>query len=291
MVSALMAPAQSRAGAKVGVEIEQTAQVGDARAGGSPRLRVAFVGKGGAGKSMIAGTFVRLLAARGEPVLAVDSDPMPGLALSMGIDATDAAIPEDAVEENPDSEGPRYKLVLPAADAVRRYAAPGPDGSLFLQFGKLRGALNGQMVRSQTAFRQIVEGLPSTDWHIVGDLPGGTRQPFFGWGRFARTVIVVVEPTAKSLLSARRLARLAQTENAPRVVAVASKTRVPDDGELVAARCGLDVVAAVPWDEAVAEGERQGRAPVDHAPDAPAVQAVESLRAWVCRANGRKGPT
>jgi CO dehydrogenase maturation factor len=245
---------------------------------------VAFVGKGGAGKSMIAGTFVRLLAARGEPVLAVDSDPMPGLALSMGIEATDAGIPDEAVEEKPEGEeGPRYRLILPAGEAVRRYAAAGPDGALFLQFGKLWGAINGQMVRSQMAYRQILDGLPPGEWHVVGDLPGGTRQPFFGWGSFARTLIVVAEPTAKSLLSARRLARLALAEDGPRVVAVASKVRQPDDVELVARRSGLEVVGAVPWDEEVAEGERRGRAPVDFAPDAPAVRAVESLVDWVQR--------
>jgi CO dehydrogenase maturation factor len=205
---------------------------------------------------------------------------MPGLALSMGIEVSDAGIPDDAVEENPDEDGPRYRLLLPADEAVRRYAAPGPDGALFLQFGKLSGAITGQMVRSQMAFRQILAGLPD-DWQVVGDLPGGTRQPFFGWGRFARTVIVVAEPTAKSLLSARRLARLALTKEAPRVVAVASKVRQPGDVELVARRSGLEVVGAVPWDEAVAEGERRGLAPVDYAPDSPGVRAVGSLLDWV----------
>jgi CO dehydrogenase nickel-insertion accessory protein CooC1 len=47
-------------------------------------LRLAVVGKGGAGKSVIAGTLARLLARRGERVLALDSDLLPGLALSLG---------------------------------------------------------------------------------------------------------------------------------------------------------------------------------------------------------------
>lgn len=238
--------------------------------------RIAFVGKGGAGKSVIAGTFVRLLAARGEPVLAVDSDPMPGLALSIGIPASDAGIPDEAVEENTSGEGRRYRLCLPAAEAVERYAATGPDGVRFLQFGKLRGGA-GPVMRAQTAFREILDGLPANRWHVVGDLPGGTRQPFFGWGNFAETVVVVAEPTAKSLLSARRLARLALTGDAPHVVAVASKVRAAEDVEFVARRAGLAVVGAVPWDEDVAEGERQGRAPFDYARESPGVRAVELL--------------
>ncbi len=43
-----------------------------------------MVGKGGAGKSVIAGTIARLAARDGARVLALDSDPLPGLSLSLG---------------------------------------------------------------------------------------------------------------------------------------------------------------------------------------------------------------
>ncbi len=243
-------------------------------------MRVAFVGKGGAGKSAIAGTFARLLARRGEPVLAIDSDPMPGLAFSLGVESTDAGIPDDAVVERAAGEqGPRFRLRpgLSAAEAVERYAGVGPDGVRFLQFGKMRSR-PADLMRSQMAFFQIREQLPGTHWNVVGDLPGGTRQPFFGWGDFAQTIIVVVEPTAKSMLSGRRLARLsAGGGDEQRIVAVASKVTAADDAERVQRGAGLEVIAAVPWDEQLAEAERRGRPPVDEAPDSPAVIAVAGL--------------
>lgn len=242
-------------------------------------MRVAFVGKGGAGKSLIAGTFARLLARAGEPVLAIDSDPMPGLAFSLGIDVTDAGIPADAVEQRPEGEeGPRFRLRpdLSPAEAVRRYAATGPDGVRFLQFGKLHGH-SGELMRSQAAFHSIVNHLPEEGWSLVGDLPGGTRQPFFGWGRYARTMLVVAEATPASLLSARRLARLAQMVEKPRMFAVANRVRTPDDGERVAVATRLPVVAAVPYDEEVLDAERRGLPLLDRAPESAAVAAVESL--------------
>ncbi len=61
-------------------------------------MRVAFVGKGGAGKSALSGTFARVLARRGDRVLALDSDPMPGMAFSLGVPASDAGLPDDVVE-------------------------------------------------------------------------------------------------------------------------------------------------------------------------------------------------
>lgn len=244
-------------------------------------MRVAFVGKGGVGKSAIAGTFARALARRGEPVLAIDSDPMPGMAFSLGLERSDAPLPDEAVEERAEGgEGPRYRLRagLSAEEAVALYAAHAPDGVRFLQFGKHRGNM-GPIIRSQFAFRQIVRDLPSDRWSLVGDLPGGTRQAFGGWGGYAETVFVVVEPSAKSLLTGRRLARLASLEEGRpgAVVVIANKVREPGDDVLIQRRTGLEVVASIAWDEALAEAERRGEAPIDAAPDSPAVRAVESL--------------
>ena len=61
-------------------------------------MKVVFVGKGGAGKSVIAGTFARALARRGTPVLAVDSDPLPGLAFSLGLESYESPLPDYYVD-------------------------------------------------------------------------------------------------------------------------------------------------------------------------------------------------
>jgi CO dehydrogenase maturation factor len=245
-------------------------------------MKLAFVGKGGAGKSAIAGTFARTLARQGDRVLAIDSDPLPGLAFSLGLAIDDSPpIPDDAVVERKEGEdGPRWRLSpdVDPLEGVERWSVEAPDGVRFLQFGKIKGDPRN-LWRSQIAFRFILNQLPEGRWNVVGDLPGGTRQAFTGWGNWATTVLVVVEPTAKSLLSGRRLARMADLdpEHPKRVLAVASKVEEPGDVAMIEQGTGLEVVAAVPWDEALAEAERQQRAPIDFAPDCPAVRAVESL--------------
>ena len=246
----------------------------------SVAMRVAFVGKGGAGKSAIAGTFARMLARRGHEVLAIDSDPLPGMAFSLGLERDDAPLPDEAIEERPEGEeGPRYRLRagLGAAEAVERYAAWAPDGVRFLQFGKISTDPR-DLFRSQIAFRQIIRELPRDRWDLVGDLPGGTRQPFTGWGGYADTFLVVVEPMAKSLLSARRLARLVSAAERPvRVLAVANKVSQAGDAEMIGRRTGLEVVASVPLEPAFADAERAGRAPLDIVPESAAVHAVSLL--------------
>ena len=242
-------------------------------------MRVAFVGKGGAGKSVIAGTFARLLGASGERVLVLDSDPMPGLAFSLGLDPAavgDGGVPDEATVPAPKGEHPPYRLRpgLSGPDAVTRYAVRAADGVRFLQVGKSRGQRGGDN-RGHWAYQQILEDLPAHGWSVVGDLPGGTRQPFYGWGRFADVVVVVAEPTASSLLCARRLAGLARP--GVRVVAAASKTRTAGDAAAVALRTGLPLAGAVPYDPAVTAAERVGRAVVDTDPRSSAVVAIRSL--------------
>ena len=241
-------------------------------------MRVAFVGKGGVGKSSIAGTFARLLSSSGRRVLALDSDPMPGLAYSLGVPALDAGIPDEAVEsfERDGRRGLRLRGGLTASEVVRRYAVRAPDGVFFLQLGKARGP-RWDNAPQHAAFQQVIDELPDEGWSVVGDLPGGTRQPFQTWGRYARTVVVVVEPTPASILTGRRLARLALTASRPTVVAVATKILHESDVDRVADGTGLQVLGCIPFDAALADADRRGQAVLDQAPGSPYVEAVRSV--------------
>lgn len=246
-------------------------------------MRVAFVGKGGAGKSSLAGTFARVLAAQasattGERVLALDSDPMPGMAFALGVARSDAGLPDDAVEEYEQQGRRQYRLRagLTGPGAVEEYAVRGPDGVHFLQLGKARGP-RWSNTRAHFAFQRVLDDLPGAGWSVVGDLPGGTRQPFFTWARYAETFLVVVEPTPASVLTGRRLAKLASAGAAPRVVAVANKVRERHDAERVADRTGLTLLGAVPYDPALSEADRLGLAVLDHDPDGATATAVRSL--------------
>ena len=243
-----------------------------------PMLRIAFVGKGGAGKSTIAGTFARLLARRDRAVLALDSDPMPGLPYSLGVAVDDHPIPDDVVVPGREGE-PRWVLRpgLDAATFVDRYAARGPDGVLYLQFGNLWGHVV-RLQQAQHAWSQVVEHLDRHQWHLVGDLPGGTRQAMAGWAKYADTVCLVVEPTVKSLHTAKRLMSLSDASWGPtNILLVVNKAEHDSDATRVSERLALPVAAVIPHDQDVAHADRRGVAPLDAAPDGPFVTAVDGL--------------
>jgi CO dehydrogenase maturation factor len=110
-----------------------------------------------------------------------------------------------------------------------------------------------------------------------------------GTARYADAMYAVVEPYYKSLETGRRIATLAQDLGLERVQLIANKIR--DDRELTAVRefadqNGLELAGVVPFDEALPAAERARRAPLDFAPESPAVQAIGKLAEEVS-GNGR----
>lgn len=92
-------------------------------------MKIAVSGKGGSGKTTITATLARLLARRGVPVLAIDGDPNPNLAVALGIESHDSdAIPRSVVERREGESGTRLVLTKSVTEIVDQYALRAPDG-------------------------------------------------------------------------------------------------------------------------------------------------------------------
>lgn len=103
-------------------------------------MRVAVAGKGGSGKTTIAGTMARMLAASGRPVLAIDGDTNPNLAVTLGMEpgADVAALPSDLLERHREPDGSlRSELTAPPDQIIRDHALIGPDDLRLLVMGRI----------------------------------------------------------------------------------------------------------------------------------------------------------
>jgi CO dehydrogenase maturation factor len=101
-----------------------------------------------------------------------------------------------------------------------------------------------------------------------------------GTARYADAMLAVVEPYYKSLETGRRMAVLAKDLGLERVALVANKIRDERDLAAVeefAAANDLEIAGVIPFDEQMPAAEREGVAPLDHAPDARAVAAIGQL--------------
>ncbi|HEX3541837.1 MAG TPA: hypothetical protein VHT75_15495 [Acidimicrobiales bacterium] len=232
-------------------------------------LRVALIGKGGVGKTVLASTLARVLARRGRTVFAADLDTNPGLAISLGLGTGDFALPSAAVEENAGSNyGWRLAAGVTAVEAVRRYATITADGVHYLGLGKIGSADKIDAKQSVVALTQILLRFGDPSWDVIADLEAGPTTPFEGYHAFADTVLVVVGPSWQSALTARRLLPMVGDR---RTVIVANRFRDEADHP------GLEADVRIPFDAAVAEAERHGSSPVDSCPDSPVIDAVGRL--------------
>ena len=97
--------------------------------------------------------------------------------------------------------------------------------------------------------------------------------------RHVDVLLVVVQPTAKTMMTADRTYRLAVQLGIRTVAFVASRTSGTDVDRLAAfaAERGCELYAVVPDDDAVRAADRAARCLLDTAPESPAVAAIAGL--------------
>lgn len=241
-------------------------------------VRLAIVGKGGAGKSMVAGSLSRLLARSGRRVLSVDLDTTPGLAYSLGMPDAPAGIPDEALESESGSP-PRLASGLSPNVVIERFTTAGPDGIRYVGLGKVGDGDGEALRRSAGPVMQLLFNVGSGHTDVVADLEAGPRPPSQGLHAFADLVVVVFTPMWKSAIAARRVRAAAGT-----VPAMVVLNRWEGQRDYA----GLSPAVRIPDDPAVAEAERLGVAPCDHDPESPAMRAIGELAGLVSSTSWRQ---
>lgn len=129
--------------------------------------------------------------------------------------------------------------------------------------------------------RSVIEAAPNGAHDVcILDTEASPEHLSRGTARYADALYAVVEPYYKSLETGRRMATLARDLGIEHVALIANKVR--DERELAAveefaASTGFELAGVIPFDERLPEAERARAAPLDFAPDAPAVVAIGEL--------------
>lgn len=105
-------------------------------------MRIAVAGKGGTGKTTIAGTLARVLARRGRSVLAIDADTNPNLATILGVAPEQAreiaTLPRTLMERRTDADGTtRAVFTADPEEVLRDYGTRAKDGVNLLVMGRV----------------------------------------------------------------------------------------------------------------------------------------------------------
>ena len=252
------------------------------------RLHIAVAGKGGSGKTTVAGTLARLLGRSGRRLVAVDADTNPNLAAMLGFSADRAAqvvaLPRTLLARDQQDDGTvKTRLARDPLDVISEYAVSGPDNVRLVVMGAVNHAAAGCMCGAHATARNFVSELidkPDAPYDVLIDTEAGLEHFSRGTARHVSMVLAVVEPYYRSMETLRRIAYLARELGIGDVRAVVNKLRDGADTDTVRSFCqanGVSIAVEIPSDEAFAAAERAGQAALDYAPHAPGVEAIRRL--------------
>ncbi len=241
---------------------------------------IAVAGKGGVGKSTISSLVVRHLIARKEqPVLAVDADPNNTLGDKLGInaDVTIGDLREETLKTKYDAPAgtPKQRMI----ECQVQQAIMEGNGFDLLVMG--RGEGPGCYCSVNNMLRSFLEEVTAGYRHIMVDNEAGMEHLSRRTNARVDLMLVVCDATPTGMVTAKRIAELARELGIVRgrMGLVINRTTAPYDPAAARALTGLDLLACVPEDPAIAESERTGMSLLCLPDDSPAVTAVAVLLA------------
>lgn len=202
-------------------------------------MKIAISGKGGVGKTTIAGGLSRLLADKGMKVLAVDADPDANLASALGFTAAEAekAVPLSSLKElitertgvAPGTVGGYFKLNPRVDDIPERFSIR-RDNIRLLRLGTVEQGGSGCICPESTLLRSLMHHLLlELDEAVIMDMEAGIEHLGRGTAESVDALLVVIEPGRRSIQTAQAVKKLAGDIGIKNIFLVLSKIR--DDTE------------------------------------------------------------
>lgn len=244
-------------------------------------MKIAISGKGGVGKTTLSALLAQVYADNGRDVLAVDGDPSPCLAGALGfpdelreklspISEMDALI-EERTGAKPGTSG-GFFTINPRVDDIPERFSVTHRGVRLLEMGSVdlggSGCICPESAMLKTLFTHL---LFRDDEVLILDMYAGVEHLGRATVDFVDAMIIVVEPTRRSLGTAKQIKKLATDIGLTRLWLVGNKVRNQEEKDfLIAESPGIPLLGTLDADFGVQEADRLGIPVYDH---------VSSLRA------------
>jgi len=230
------------------------------------------------GKTTVSALLAQAYVRGGANVVAIDTDSNPNLGVSLGL-----TLPEmEAVPLLPRSLMVGGGGDVTAAELITEYGRATPVGATLLSAIKVTEAGAGCTCGGHATVRSLLgEALEQHAEVTLVDMEAGLEHLSRSGGTlaYADVLLVVMEPTRKSVITAARTLALADELGIGRVYGLGNKAHLPEDAEFFAAATaehGVELAGVIPHHAGVAQADRDG-ASVTTEPPEPVRQAVDEV--------------
>jgi CO dehydrogenase maturation factor len=236
-------------------------------------MKIAVSGKGGVGKTLIAAGLARGFAERGLKTMAIDADPSPNLALTLGLSTEQARkiVPISENKELVESKtGTGYsgvfRLSFTVDDVVHEYSVNTPLGVNLIVMGTVRSMGSGCMCAANAVVRALLRHLiVERNEVVILDMEAGVEHIGRGTASHVDALLIVVDSNLKSLEVAKRIYDLATKAGMKQIFLVGN--RVMDVAQKDAIRSfaeknGLSILSFVPFDARIMDADMRGETPL-----------------------------
>lgn len=240
-------------------------------------MKLAISGKGGVGKTTLAALLAQVYADEGRQVLVADADPSPCLAGALGFPSTlrqqlhpiaemDALI-EERTGAKPGTIGGYFTLNPRVDDIPERFSVV-YKGVRLLEMGSVdmggSGCICPEAAMLKTLFTHL---LFREDEVLILDMYAGVEHLGRATVDFVDAMLIVVEPTRRSIGTAMQINKLANDIGLSRCWLVGNKVRNEDERLFLENEAaGLPLLGFMPADLGVQEADRLGIPVYDHVP-------------------------
>jgi CO dehydrogenase maturation factor len=242
-------------------------------------MKIAISGKGGVGKTTLAGTLARLFARDGYNVLAIDADPSMNLGSALGIKALPRPVTEhkDLVQERAGMPMGMFKMNPKVVDVVSMCGCTGPDNVKLVVMGTIDSGGSGCMCPANAFVKALIRHVITREKDLViMDMEAGIEHLGRGTARGVDAMIAVVEPGMRSIETVQRIKQLGEQIGISRYFAVINKTDDPGPVKEKLDQMGIPIIGTIPFDKKLIEADLAGLAPVDVG--GPAVEEIKKIK-------------
>lgn len=254
-------------------------------------VTIALAGKGGVGKTTVAGMVIKYLArADSGPILAIDADPSSNLNMVLGLplEWTVGDIREDMLAQVKSSlvAGGAAMGVMPGGQSKRDYLdfqirSSVAEGEKFDLIAMGRSEGPGCYCAVNHNLREVIDSISRHYQWVVIDNEAGMEHLSRRTTRDVQHLLIVSDPTQRGIVAAERIASFRKEldiriENAYLIIN-RLQGEIPEPLQETINRLDIPLLGVIPADQELAALEFSGKPLIQLPDDSPVYQAVAQM--------------